>query len=269
MLSHTRMVNRIVLSALWYCFSAGYVFASESVVDLPARPGITQRILYLAPDSKPRAAAILFAGGNGALNIFPNGSIGWAERSFLVRNRARFVEHGIAIALLDAPSDKRAGLNGFRDSAEHAVDVASAIAWLREKVGAKVWLVGHSRGTESVVSATTRLGQSPKGPDGLVLTSSILSSTMFVSGAPVSQFPLEQIDVPVLILHHDADTCSVTLPRDLPLLTSRLPRSLPKKSVLMVSGGQASGSLCEMDSHHSFAGQDEAVIESIVKFITE
>jgi alpha-beta hydrolase superfamily lysophospholipase len=212
---------------------------------------------------------VLFAGGHGRLNIFDNGSIGWAERSFLVRNRVRFAEQGLAVVVLDAPSDKRSGLGGFRDSAEHAADVGSVIAWLREKSITQVWLIGHSRGTESVVSAATKLGPPPKGPDGLVLASSILSSTMFVSGLPVTKFPLAQLVVPVLLLHHDADSCSVTRPRDLPNLVSMLPATLPRKSVLTFSGGLAPGSLCDVDSHHSFAGQDESAIDSIMKFIAE
>ena len=32
------------------------------VVDIPTRPGVTQRFIYVAPD-KPKAAAVLFAGG--------------------------------------------------------------------------------------------------------------------------------------------------------------------------------------------------------------
>lgn len=264
-----QILGALFAAAIWFHPSSGNAVESEVVFDIPTRPGVSQRILYLPPSSKPRAAVILFTGGHGGLNIFPNGSIGWAEKSFLVRNRSRFSEQGLAVVLLDAPSDKRSGLSGFRDTAEHATDVGIVINWLREKTGSQVWLVGHSRGTESVVSSAIRLGTSPKGPDGLVLASSILSSSMFVTGSPVTKFPLEQLNAPLLVLHHEADSCSVTLPRDLPSLISKLPTTLPKKSVQTLTGGHASGSLCDMDSHHSYAGQDEAVIGSIVKFILD
>lgn len=245
----------------------GSADAAETVIDIPTRSGISQRFLYLAPEGKPKAAAILFAGGHGALMIFPNGSIGWADRSFLVRNRSRFAEKGIAVALVDAPSDKRSGMNGFRHTEEHAADVGAVIAWLRQRAGTPVWLVGHSRGTESTVAAGLKLGASPAGPDGMVLASAILSETMFVSGKAVTYFPLEQLAVPVLVVHHEADSCSVTPPRDLPALVSRLPASLPRKSVIVMKGGQAPGGTCDMDAHHSYGGQDEAAIDAIAAFI--
>ncbi len=266
--STIRLRTRIYIALIWVCTIAANAIAAEVVVDLPSnRSGVTQRFLYSSPEAKPRAAVVLFAGGHGGLHIYPNGSIGWAERSFLVRNRALFVQRGIAVALIDAPSDKGGGLNGFRHTAEHAADVGAVIAWMRERTGAPVWLVGHSRGTESAVSSALRLGPAPAGPDGLVLTSSILSETMFVSGKSMTQFPLEQLRVPVLVVYHESDSCSITLPRDLPPFLAKLPENLPRKSVKMFTGGQALGGLCDMDSHHSFSGLDEAVVETIVKFI--
>ena len=38
--------------------------ASQKVVDIPTRPGVTQRLVYLAPEG-PKASVILFAGGHG------------------------------------------------------------------------------------------------------------------------------------------------------------------------------------------------------------
>jgi hypothetical protein len=37
-------------------------------VDIPTRPGVTQRFLLIAPE-KPKAAVILFAGGDGGLTL--------------------------------------------------------------------------------------------------------------------------------------------------------------------------------------------------------
>ncbi|MGT2490596.1 hypothetical protein ACU4GD_08905 [Cupriavidus basilensis] len=46
--------------------------APAQVVDIPTCPGVTQRFLYLAP-AQPKAAVILYAGGHGGLQIYPNG----------------------------------------------------------------------------------------------------------------------------------------------------------------------------------------------------
>ncbi len=265
MLSNLR--SCLSVAVIWLWSISVPAIAAEQVIDIPTRSGVTQRFLYIAPDSQPRAAAILFAGGHGGLSIFPNGSIAWAERSFLVRNRTLFAQQGIAVALIDAPSDRRSGLSGFRHTAEHAADIGAVISWMRARTGAQVWLIAHSRGTESAVASTLHLGSAPIGPDGLVLTSSILTETMFVSGKAVPQFPLDKLTVPIFVLHHEADTCAVTRPEHLPTLVGKLPEALPRKLVRTLSGGQAPGSTCEMDAHHSYAGQDDMAVGAIIDFM--
>jgi hypothetical protein len=97
--------------------------APPQVVDIPTRPGVTQRFLYLAP-AQPKAAVILYAGGHGGLHIYPNGSFAWGASNFLVRARQIFVDNGLAVAVVDAPGDHLTPpfLNGFRQTPEHAQD---------------------------------------------------------------------------------------------------------------------------------------------------
>ena len=243
------------------------VIAAETVVDIPSRAGVTQRMLYLSPAENARAGAVLVAGGHGGLKIFPNGSIGWGDRGFLVRTRALFADRGVAVVVVDAPSDRGSGLSGFRDTAEHAADIGAAIAWLRERTGGPVWLIGHSRGTESAASVVARLGAAPRGPDGLVMAAPILSESRFVTGKPVTHYALDQLRVPTLVVHHESDGCSVTPPRELPSLAARLPASLPRKAIVNLSGGNPTGSGCDHESHHGFGGQDVAAVDAIVHFM--
>ncbi|EHP38036.1 hypothetical protein OR16_39399, partial [Cupriavidus basilensis OR16] len=108
---------------LLLCTLAARAQTAPQVVDIPTRPGVTQRFLYLAP-AQPKAAVILYAGGHGGLNIYPNGSVGWGAGNFLVRSRQLFVDNGFAVAVIDAPSDRLSWpyLTGFRLSPEHAED---------------------------------------------------------------------------------------------------------------------------------------------------
>lgn len=247
----------------WLATSAA---AKDVVVELQPRPGITERALYVEPETKPRAAAVLLPGGHGALKIYPNGSLGWGDRGFLVRTRELFAAQGIAVLVPDAPSDRRNGLGGFRDTTEHAADIAAAIAWLRVRTGAPVWLIGHSRGTESAVSAALQLGAAPKGPDGLVLAAAILTDSAFAAGKSVPQFPIAQLNLPLLVLHHDADACSVTAPADLPRLLDKLPGG-PRTSVLRLSGGRPLGDLCGHEGYHGFGGLDAPAVQAITEFM--
>ena len=131
------------------------------------RPGVTQRLLVLSPP-EPKAAVILIAGGHGGLQIFSNGSFEWGDSNFLIRTRQLFVDQGLTVAILDAPSDRQSPpfLSGFRQTAEHTEDIKAVIAWLREQAKVPVWLVGTSRGTQSAAYVAIALADSD-GPDGL------------------------------------------------------------------------------------------------------
>ncbi|MGT2490597.1 hypothetical protein ACU4GD_08910 [Cupriavidus basilensis] len=73
-------------------------------------------------------------------------------------------------------------LNGFRQSAEHAEDARAVIAWMRGHTSLPVWLAGTSRGTQSVAAIAIRLADGG-GPDGIVLTSTILREERRPPGA--------------------------------------------------------------------------------------
>ena len=180
-----------LLMALIIALSLGAIAqTSQRVVDVPTRQGVTQRILFLFPAAS-KATLLLFAGGHGGLHIFPNGSLNWGEGNFLIRTRQLFVDQGVAVAVVDAPSDRQSPpyLAGFRQKPEHAADIKALIAWARDNANVPVWLVGTSRGTQSVAYLATEL-QGPEGPDGIVLSSTILTDP---KGRPVPAMPLARI----------------------------------------------------------------------------
>lgn len=104
------------------------------------------------------AVAALFAGGHGALGLDDAGRPGWGGGNFLVRSAHLFRARRLATAIVDAPTDRAGpGLYHFRDTPEHAADVAAVIRDLRRRFGLPVVLIGTSRGTESVANAAVRL----------------------------------------------------------------------------------------------------------------
>jgi len=238
---------------------------TAQVVDIPTRPGVTQRFLYLAPD-KPRAAVILLAGGHGGLQIFPNGSFNWGDGNFLVRTRDLFRQQGLAVAVVDAPSDRQSApfLNGFRQTPEHVADLKAVIAWVRDRTGVPVWLVGTSRGTQSAAWTTTQLARADGGPDGLVLTSTILSDPR---GRPVPAMPLDRVSVPVLVVHHQQDACRLCPFSETSGLMEKLSNA-PRKELIPVSGGSSRGDPCEAWGHHGYNGVESEVVDRIAAWIT-
>lgn len=268
MTSHRRIWLR-------YCLSAALLFlglagqgvqaqTTQKVVDIPSRPGITQRFIYIAPPN-PKASVILFAGGHGGLQITAGGSALWGAGNFVVRARQQFADAGLAVAVIDAPSDRQSPpyLGGFRQTPEHASDVRAVIVWLKQQAPVPVWLVGTSRGTQSAAYVTTELSPAAGGPDGLVLTSTILTDS---NGRAVPKMPLEKLAIPVLVVHHTQDGCKNCAFSDMPLLMEKLPKA-PRTELMTVSGGQSQGDPCEARAYHGFNGLDAEVVGKISTWV--
>ena len=235
------------------------------MVDVATREGVTQRFLLLQPPDA-KAAVILFAGGDGGIQIAPDGSIKRAG-NFLVRSRATFAAQGLAVAVIDAPSDRQSEpfLSGFRQTASHVADVKAVIAWLRLETKLPVWLIGTSRGTQSAAYVATQLAPADGGADGIVLTSSVLVDKR---SRPVPGLPLDRINVPVLVTHHRLDSCRACLFADLPLLTDKL-KHLKKTATLVFEGGGSVGDPCEARAYHGYNGIETEVVSQIAGWITD
>lgn len=236
---------------------------APQVFDVPTRDGVTVRVLHLAPP-QPKATVLLFAGGHGGLQLSPEGALGWGRGNFLIRSRRLFVDQGVAVVLVDAPSDRQSPpfLAGFRQTAGHVADVKALVAWARSRSKAPVWLAGTSRGTQSAAYLATEL-QGADAPDGIVLTSSILTDSR---GRPVTAMPLERIQVPVLVVHHEQDGCQLCNFSDMPALMGGLTNA-KRKHLLAFKGGSSRGDPCEAFSHHGFNGQESEVVAKAVAWI--
>lgn len=257
---------RIIALACWYIsvFCALPAHAQDTrVVDLPTRPGVTQRFIVVAPP-QPKAAVILFAGGHGGLQIDEAGNMGWGQGNFLVRTRQLFARQELLVAVIDAPSDRQSPpyLSGFRQTQAHAADVKAVIAWLRARAGLPVWLVGTSRGTQSAAYLATALTGNDA-PDGLVLTATILTDPR---GRPVPNMKLETLKMPVLVVHHEQDGCQLCLFSDMPRLMEKL-AALPRTQLLSFSGGKNVGDPCEAQAYHGFNGLEAEVVGRIGQWI--
>jgi hypothetical protein len=247
-------------------FSSQLSALAERVIDIPTRPGVTQRMVVLE-HINPKAAVVLFAGGHGGLQITLTGNFKWGAGNFLVRTRQLFVSNGLMVVVVDAPSDRQNPpyLGGFRQKPEHVADIRAIIAWLKKQTNIPVWLVGTSRGTQSAAFIATQLTQADGGPDGVVLTSSMLTDK---SGArPVPEMPLEKIHVPTLVVHHKLDGCEYCKYSGLPRLMDKL-TSVTRKELLTLEGGINIGDPCDAMAYHGYNGIEQEVVKKIADWIT-
>jgi len=217
---------------------------SPQIVDVPSRPGVTQRILVITP-GKPKAAVILFAGGDGGLTLEADGRIPKLAGNFLVRSRQLFTEQGLTTVVIDAPSDRQSPpfLSGYRQTDDHVADVKAIIAWLRQQ---------------------SRIPVAEGGPDGIVLTSTIVSDPR---SRAVPDMALDRLRIPVLVAHHREDGCRVCLFSDVPRLMERL-TTPPRKELLVFDGGISTGDPCEARAHHGFNGIEREVVTRIAAWLS-
>jgi hypothetical protein len=258
-----RLVLAGVVTGALLVAGAGVGRAADDLRTIFSRPGVTQSFLLVRPAEPPTAAVVLFAGGNGALKL-GTGRLGLGG-NFLVRNRARFAEHGLLVAVVDAPSDRPDGLDGFRTTAPHADDVKAVMAALRADAAVPVWLVGTSMGTVSAANAAARL--STGGPDGLVLTSTVTRQGR-ERPESVGDVRLKDIRVSTLVVHHHQDACRSTPYADTVALLRDL-AGAPRRELVTFDGGASPQSgPCEARAAHGYIGLDAEVVAAVAKWIT-
>ena len=222
--------------------------------------GTVQVSYLLLPSDAPAAVALLFPGGDGVVDLERLGRTTPGDRgNFLVRSREMLHTPELAVAVLDAPSDRRSrGMDDdFRAGPEHRIDVSAVLADLRARFpAARLFLVGTSRGTVSAAHLGAALGDSV---DGVVLSSSILRATR--GGRGLDGFDLGSIRAPLLLVHHAGDGCPACPYDRARALAGRFP-------LVTVQGGRPPASdACGPLSAHGYYGREAQTIAAIRAWI--
>jgi hypothetical protein len=189
-------------------------------------------LALLNKPASPQAAVILIPGGNGQLNIRPDGSFGGLAGNQLVRTRKAYMSQGVATLTLDL-----------------GVDVAAAVTYMRA-IAPKVVVAGTSRGSLRVLNGL------PARPDGIVLTAAFLPEVRARAGSPAS-LP------PTLVIQHRKDSCKHTLPTNVEPFAAW---GGSKVKVVWMDGGTNIGDPCEAKAYHGFNGLDGQVVAAIAQF---
>ena len=165
------------------------------------------------------------------------------------------------MAVVDTPSD-RSSLDNFRTSRAHAVDIRAVITWLRKTAAVPVWLVGTSRGAVSAAGVAGQLVTG--GPDGIVLTSTVFGPSR---RGTVYNADLNAIKLPVLLVHHKNDGCSVTPYHKASSFRNRV-SAATKYDLITIQGGVGNiGNPCNPRGPHGYLGLESLVVKLIVDWI--
>lgn len=236
-------------------------FALTELRTIPTRPGVTMDFLLMTPDMTERHdALILFPGGNGAgpFKLSGDGVVtGW---SFLVRSAGDFIRNGLSVVTVNPPSDHPTGMStGFRESSEHAADIETLAAYLEQQGYERIFLVGNSRGTLSATSLGARIKDSHL--KGVVLTSSLEYDNF------LRWLPLEQLRLPVLMVHHREDACRVSSFEEAEKTRASLSATTMVDFTEVNGGAYPRSAPCDNLSAHGFFGVEEKVTQVISDWV--
>ena len=243
--------------------------AGPSLVSIQTPRGAKQSFILVSPSGKPTASLILFAGGDGALGLKTASSMEWGAGNFLVRSRNLFAARGFVVAVIDAPSDHKNGMDAvFRMSGAHAGDIEAVASHLKKQFNAPVWLVGTSMGTFSAAGGAI----AARNIDGLVLTSTVTRTKSDWKIARshrdgVASMALARVTAPSLIVSHRHDGCDVTPAADASKLSGRLTKAGKVEVVLLDGGARPVSAPCEAKSQHGFLGIEGQAVDTIAKFV--
>ena len=230
-----------------------------------AKSPVFQRAILAKPANPTGTALLYFRGYPGIARIQSVADKHGNLQPFMRMNQRIFAEEGIALVLMDCPTDQWGApghrptgcLDGYRSSQEHADDVRSVIARLRDEHGlARIFLMGHSFGTISSRWLAKHLGNEISGS---IHSASMNGRNRIGYANSLSGFSYGAIASPVLHVHNENDACPHT------------PYSIVKEyageNLVTVRGGVAEGDPCGGGHLHSHQGHEERVVRSIISWM--
>lgn len=233
-------------------------YAVDRLVKINTRPGVTVSFWYM-PRVGASATVVLLPGGAGGIGF--KGGVPTSD-NFLTRSRDLFAANGFNVVVVGKPTDTEDLDFDFRVSSKHMEDLKKVVAYLKQDMHFPVWLVGTSMGTISAAAAAIDFGNDSLA--GIVLTSSI---TRFDKIGAVPRQHLERIRIPVLVMHHEKDACSVCRPHEVSYILKGLTQAPIKKQLMVKGGGGEHGDPCGALHWHGYIGMEQEAVNLISDWI--
>ncbi|HWI15952.1 MAG TPA: alpha/beta fold hydrolase [Burkholderiales bacterium] len=248
------------------CWMSAALAQSDVLIDIDrgrtegvfTKSPVFQRAILAMP-SKPTDTAVLFFRGYPGIARIESAAD--KERNllpFMKLNQHVFAEAGLALVVMDCPTDQWNHCNDdYRSSQQHADDVRSVMAKLRQDYGlTRFYVFGHSMGSVSSRWLAKNLGNEIAG--------SIHSASMNMPNrdgyaSSMHNFPYGDIAAPVLHVHHQNDACRST--------QYSAVKAYAGDRLATVRGGVGTGDPCGGRHLHSYQGREEPVVRAIVAWI--
>ncbi len=232
-----------------------------------SKQAVIQRAILLKPAIPADTALLFYRGWSGIANIKTEND--WKRNlNYLQNNTEYFAAAGIALVVMDCPSDENsvapenmplACNDDYRSSMRHAEDVRKMMGVLKENYEiTKFYVMGHSYGTISSKWLAKNLGNEIQGSiHSAAMTRANLRNRSY--GYSVELFDMSTLKAPSLNIHHEDDQCAAT-----PYATVF---KYSKNNLITVKGGEGTGSVCGGNHLHSMGGREELASKAVIEWI--
>jgi hypothetical protein len=225
---------------------------------------VFQRAILAKPAKLTDTALLYFRGYPGIAKIQSVADKQPNLQPFMRMNQRILAEEGIALVVVDCPTDEwsMAGdrptgcLDRYRSSKEHADDVRSVIAKLKDDGFSKIYVMGHSLGTISSRWLAKNLGNEISGS---IHSAAMNGPNRMGLATSLSGFPYDTITAPVLHVHNQNDAC--------PYTAYAAVKQYAGENLVTVRGGVGEGDPCGARHLHSYQGREEVAVRAIVSWI--
>ena len=216
-------------------------------------PEISDNDIFVYYNKSAKVNFIGFVGGEGL-----KGSASKSQNP-LSRSAKDFRDSDSNYYVFTNPKKKKK--IGDRKSKDHMSRISILIDHIKKENNLPIILLGHSRGSISVAAAANNL---KKGKiSGIVILGSITTPVgKYTPYTLTMKHMLKQTSIPVLVVHHEKDGCSVS--------SYMGAKNLAKKrnyKLISITGGGKSGSECGPLHYHGFEGTTDQVISSVQDWV--
>lgn len=243
------MAARILLAL---CLCQITLNVQGQVFDVPHQDEAPTRTL-LASTPKPQAVVLLFQGGGGLAGITDDGSV--KSKHTFVRSLNLWAQYGIDTVLVDSPYNLGHTKNNLRGRQDHLNRVDEVVRFYKAKLNLPVWIFGHSMGSSTATYYANEFDSSGKKIAGIIIAGTISSAYLN-----------QDVEIPVLGIHHQQDDCRVTpVSATSSIIDGRPPKFISKLEI--IDGGISEGGVCDSFAYHGFNQTEPEFIKRAAQFI--
>ena len=209
------------------------------------------------PADRARATLIVVQGGEGSMGLtMDSKAVTWATARMVEPLRASMIN----VVVFDSPYalvDSCCQWTQARRAEDHITRIAETVKHYSQ-LGKPVYLMGHSLGGISVLEYVDRYPNSVAG--------------LIVSGIQQAPVPTERVAMPTLVMHHEADTCTVTPWAWSKALAQKIGATNPRVEFMSVTGGSNESrtvtrhGVCT-GGHHMYRDSYTQVQSRLIEFV--